>query len=90
MFDLVEFFLDILELNIGGVFYIMVLVIVKREGEFLLGQIFNGSFKVIVVKDLKGKYFIDRDGVLFRYVFDYFRNQKIVLLENFYEKERFK
>lgn len=37
MFDLVEFFLDILELNIGGVFYIMVLVIVKREGEFLFG-----------------------------------------------------
>lgn len=90
MSDSAESFPDILELNIGGVFYTTALTTVKREGESLLGQIFNGSSKVTVAKDSKGKYFIDRDGVLFRYVLDYLRNQKIVLPENFHEKERLK
>ncbi|CAG0923126.1 unnamed protein product, partial [Notodromas monacha] len=35
-----------------------------------------------------GKYFIDRDGVLFRYVLDFLRNQKLVLPENFHERDR--
>ena len=83
-------FPDIVELNVGGVFYTTSLSTLRREGESLLGQIFNGSSKVKVQKDAKGKYFIDRDGVLFRYVLDYLRNQKIVLPENFHEKERLK
>lgn len=41
-----------------------------------------------VSKDSKGKVFIDRDGVLFRYILDYLRNQNIVLPENFHEKAR--
>lgn len=41
-----------------------------------------------LVKDAKGKYFLDRDGVLFRYILDYLRNQKLVLPENFHEKDR--
>jgi hypothetical protein len=41
-----------------------------------------------IPKDSKGKVFIDRDGVLFRYVLDYLRNQNIVLPENFHEKAR--
>ena len=41
-----------------------------------------------VPRDGKGKVFIDRDGVLFRYVLDYLRNQTIVLPENFHEKAR--
>ena len=36
----------------------------------------------------QGKYFIDRDGVLFRYVLDYLRNKKLVLPENFQETKR--
>lgn len=41
-----------------------------------------------IPKDSKGKVFIDRDGVLFRYILDYLRNQNIVLPENFHEKAR--
>lgn len=41
-----------------------------------------------IAKDAKGKVFIDRDGVLFRYILDYLRNQNIVLPENFHEKAR--
>lgn len=36
----------------------------------------------------QGKYFIDRDGVLFRYILDYLRNKKLVLPENFQETKR--
>jgi hypothetical protein len=41
-----------------------------------------------IAKDSKGKVFIDRDGVLFRYILDYLRNQNVVLPENFHEKAR--
>ena len=34
------------------------------------------------------RYFIDRDGVLFRYVLDYLRNGKLVLPESFRELRR--
>lgn len=43
-----------------------------------------------VTKDAKGRYFVDRDGVLFRYVLDYLRNEGLVLPECFHEKERLK
>ncbi|CAG0879459.1 unnamed protein product [Cyprideis torosa] len=35
-----------------------------------------------------GKYFIDRDGVLFRYILDFLRNQRLTLPENFHERDR--
>jgi hypothetical protein len=42
-----------------------------------------------LVKDSKGRYFIDRDGVLFRYVLDYLRNGgRLVLPECFHEHSR--
>ena len=37
---------------------------------------------------LQGKYFIDRDGVLFRYILDFLRNKKLLLPENFQESCR--
>jgi BTB/POZ domain-containing protein KCTD8/12/16 len=43
------------------------------------------------LKDNKSKLFIDRDGLLFRYILDYLRNNKSLLLpENFNEKRRLK
>lgn len=41
-----------------------------------------------IPRDSKGKIFIDRDGILFRYVLDYLRNQTVILPENFHEKAR--
>ncbi|ELU12980.1 hypothetical protein CAPTEDRAFT_134287 [Capitella teleta] len=83
---------NIVELNVGGVFYTTSLSTLIKEKESLLGQIFSGQCKAAptILKDNKGKYFLDRDGVLFRYVLDYLRNQKLVLPENFHEKERLK
>lgn len=87
-----ESFPNIVELNVGGVFYTTSLSTLVKEKESLLGQIFSGQCKAAptILKDNKGKYFLDRDGVLFRYVLDYLRNQKLVLPENFHEKERLK
>ncbi|KAL7643629.1 UNVERIFIED_CONTAM: hypothetical protein RMT77_005612 [Armadillidium vulgare] len=83
-----QVFPPIVELNVGGVFYTTALVTLIREADSLLGQMFSGKAKMPVLRDSKGKFFIDRDGVLFRYILDYLRNQKLVLPENFSEKER--
>lgn len=41
-----------------------------------------------LIPDSKGRYFIDRDGVLFRYVLDFLRTGKLTLPENFHERDR--
>ena len=85
-----ESFPDICEINVGGVFYTTLLTTLTKEPDSLLGQMFTGQAKPAVMRDSKGRYFLDRDGVLFRYILDYLRNSKLVLPENFHEKERLK
>lgn len=75
----------VIELNVGGVFYTTALTTLLRHADSLLAHLFSTSPPP---KDAKGKYFIDRDGVLFRYVLDYLRNQTLVLPECFRERER--
>ncbi|KAB7503340.1 BTB/POZ domain-containing protein KCTD16 [Armadillidium nasatum] len=60
-----QVFPPIVELNVGGVFYTTALVTLIREADSLLGQMFSGKAKMPVLRDSKGKFFIDRDGVLF-------------------------
>ncbi|XP_012936549.1 BTB/POZ domain-containing protein KCTD12 [Aplysia californica] len=79
---------SVVELNVGGVFYSTSVETLKREPEGTLAKLFSDSGKMKAARDAKGKYFIDRDGVLFRYVLDYLRNLKLVLPENFHEKDR--
>ncbi|XP_077864261.1 BTB/POZ domain-containing protein KCTD12-like [Saccoglossus kowalevskii] len=81
-------FPSILELNVGGQLYTTALSTLVKETDSLLGQMFSGSAKTGVQRDSRGRYFIDRDGILFRYILDYLRNSKLVLPENFTEKER--
>lgn len=83
-----ETFPPIVELNVGGVFYTTSLGTLTKEPESLLGEMFTGRFKTPLIRDSKGKYFVDRDGVLFRYILDFLRNGKLVLPENFHERER--
>lgn len=49
-------------------------------------QISNNDYSIL--KDSKGKCFLDRDGVLFRYTLDFLRNKKLVLPDNFTEMKR--
>jgi BTB/POZ domain-containing protein KCTD8/12/16 len=85
-------FPDIVELNVGGVFYTTTLATLTREHDSLLAQMFSprGSRQAVapLLRDSKGKYFIDRDGVLFRYTLDFLRNLKLTLPDNFHERER--
>ncbi|XP_077984075.1 BTB/POZ domain-containing protein KCTD8-like [Glandiceps talaboti] len=81
-------FPSILELNVGGQLYTTAHSTLIKETDSLLGQMFTGRTKTGVQRDSRGRYFIDRDGILFRYILDYLRNSKLVLPENFAEKER--
>ncbi|XP_011505587.1 PREDICTED: BTB/POZ domain-containing protein KCTD12 [Ceratosolen solmsi marchali] len=77
---------NVIELNVGGVFYTTNLSTLTREADSNLANIFKE--KSCLERDAKGKYFLDRDGVLFRYVLDFLRNQALVLPEGFRERER--
>lgn len=76
----------VVELNVGGVFYTTSLSTLTGESDSNIAGIFSG--KISLEKDAKGKYFLDRDGVLFRYVLDFLRNKSLVLPEGFRERER--
>ncbi|KAB0802218.1 hypothetical protein PPYR_04927 [Photinus pyralis] len=81
-------FPDIVDLNVGGVYYTTSLQTLTREPDSQLGVIFTS--REPATKDTKGRYFLDRDGVLFRYVLDYLRDGGLVLPECFRERERLK
>ena len=93
----------VVELNVGGVIYATTLATLTRDAGSLLGQLFASAASAAggqqppvkaaavgggLVRDNKGRYFIDRDGVLFRYVLDYLRNGCLVLPECFHELDR--
>lgn len=77
----------VVELNVGGVFYTTTLGTLRKEPKSLLAALFSGKSSA-PPRDAKGKFFLDRDGVLFRYVLDFLRNESLVLPESFREKER--
>lgn len=79
-------FPDVIELNVGGVFYTTTLDTLIKQPKSQLAAIFTG--RETVPKDSKGRYFLDRDGVLFRYILDYLRDGSIILPDCFREKER--
>lgn len=81
-------FPPVIELNVGGVFYTTSHATLTRESNSLLAHIFGGTLASGPYRDSKGKFFVDRDGVLFRYILDYLRDPRIVLPENFHERRR--
>lgn len=78
---------DIIELNVGGVHYTTSLKTLTKDKQSKLLDIF-GENLTDVTKDAKGRYFLDRDGVLFRYILDYLRDEAISLPEGFRENGR--
>lgn len=78
---------EVVELNVGGVFYTTSLKTLTQDPDSSLCQTFAEK-KDNLIKDAKGRYFIDRDGVLFRYILDFLRDQNIILPQAFRERDR--
>lgn len=81
-------FPEIIELNVGGQVYITrYLTLVTVPGS-LLWEMFSQKTVQPLARDSKGRFFLDRDGFLFRYVLDYLRDQQLVLPDHFPERRR--
>ncbi|TNM98679.1 BTB/POZ domain-containing protein KCTD16-like [Takifugu flavidus] len=83
---------DVVELNVGGQVYYTRYGTLTGFPNSLLGKLFsnNKGSSNDLPRDFRGRYFIDRDGFLFRYVLDYLRDQQVVLPDHFPEKGRLK
>lgn len=83
---------DVVELNVGGQVYYTRHATLTSVPNSLLGKIFSNKKDISndLAQDIKGRYFVDRDGFLFRYVLDYLRDKSVVLPDYFPEKARLK
>ncbi|XP_028840097.1 BTB/POZ domain-containing protein KCTD16b [Denticeps clupeoides] len=83
-------FPDVVELNVGGQVYYTRHATLTNTPNSLLGKIFSPKKEPSndLARDPKGRYFIDRDGFLFRYVLDYLRDKQVVLPDHFPERGR--
>ncbi|XP_068600717.1 BTB/POZ domain-containing protein KCTD16b [Brachionichthys hirsutus] len=83
-------FPDVVELNVGGQVYYTRHATLVSSPTSLLGKLFSSKKDAAndFARDPKGRYFIDRDGFLFRYVLDYLRDKQVVLPDHFPEKGR--
>ncbi|NXS12682.1 KCD16 protein, partial [Neodrepanis coruscans] len=81
-------FPDIIELNVGGQVYITRHPTLLSVPGSLLWEMFSQKNVRSLARDSKGRFFVDRDGFLFRYILDYMRDQQLVLPEHFPERSR--
>ncbi|XP_078067673.1 uncharacterized protein LOC144492921 [Mustelus asterias] len=81
-------FPEIVELNVGGQVYITRYSTLLSVPDSLLSQMFGRKSGLGLARDGKGRFFIDRDGFLFRYILDYMRDQQLVLPDHFPERSR--
>ena len=85
----IEPFPPVVELNVGGQAYTTALSTLTKDRDSLLAEIFTGrSESDLIHRDSRGRFFIDRDGQLFRYILDYLRTHKLLLPDNFTETSR--
>ncbi|XP_010725248.1 BTB/POZ domain-containing protein KCTD16-like, partial [Meleagris gallopavo] len=81
-------FPEIIELNVGGQVYITRHPTLISVPGSLLWEMFTQKNVRSLARDSKGRFFVDRDGFLFRYILDYMRDQQLVLPEHFPERSR--
>lgn len=77
---------SIIDLNVGGVSYTTTLKTLTSQSGSYLHSVFAGKERL--PKDAKNRYFLDRDGILFRYILDFLRDGNVLLPECFRERER--
>ncbi|XP_029112686.1 BTB/POZ domain-containing protein KCTD12.1 [Scleropages formosus] len=81
-------FPEIVELNVGGQVYVTRHATLVAVPHSLLWTMFSQSAPHELARDSKGRFFVDRDGFLFRYVLDYLRDLNLVLPDYFPERSR--
>ncbi|XP_056145696.1 BTB/POZ domain-containing protein KCTD12.1 isoform X2 [Lampris incognitus] len=81
-------FSDIIELNVGGQVYVTRHTTLVAVPDSLLWTMFSKKSPKDLARDSKGRFFLDRDGFLFRYILDYLRDLQLVLPDYFPEKSR--
>nr|DBA30823.1 TPA: hypothetical protein GDO54_006760 [Pyxicephalus adspersus] len=90
--NIFQSFPEVIELNVGGQVYFTRHSTLTSIPHSLLWKMFTSKRDSVndLAKDAKGRFFIDRDGFLFRYVLDYLRDRQVVLPDHFPEKGRLK
>ncbi|XP_038628720.1 BTB/POZ domain-containing protein KCTD16 [Tachyglossus aculeatus] len=85
-------FPDVVELNVGGQVYFTRHSTLTGIPHSFLWKMFSPKRDLAndLAKDCKGRFFIDRDGFLFRYILDYLRDKQVVLPDHFPERGRLK
>lgn len=81
-------FSEIIELNVGGQVYVTRYKTLIAVPDSLLWNMFSKKTPRELARDSKGRFFLDRDGFLFRYILDYLRDLNLVLPDYFPEKSR--
>ncbi|XP_048855535.1 BTB/POZ domain-containing protein KCTD8-like isoform X1 [Brienomyrus brachyistius] len=81
-------FPEVVELNVGGQVYVTKHSTLVSVPDTTLHAMFSRRPLRDLPRDSRGRFFIDRDGFLFRYVLDFLRDRQLVLPEHFPEKER--
>lgn len=74
----------VVDLNVGGVLYTTTADTLRGHPDSKLHELCFAKRR----RDAKGRLFLDRDGVLFRYVLDFLRDGCVVLPDSFRERER--
>lgn len=78
----------VVELNVGGQVYVTRHRTLVAVPDSLLWDMFSRRKPKDLPKDSKGRFFLDRDGFLFRYILDYMRDLKLILPDYFPERCR--
>ncbi|XP_023938724.1 BTB/POZ domain-containing protein Tiwaz [Bicyclus anynana] len=65
-------------IDVGGVIYTSSLRTLTKYPDSKLGMMFSGRIPIIV-DNLKQHYFIDRDGLMFRHILNFLRNDTVLV-----------
>ncbi|KAJ8031284.1 BTB/POZ domain-containing protein KCTD6 [Holothuria leucospilota] len=74
---------EFVSLNVGGHIYTTTRSTLRRYPDSMLGSMFSG--RMSTTHDSEGRYLIDGDGPLFRYVLNFLRRSELILPDNFAE-----